>query len=318
MISFRRTFAKTALADEGKQNKIWDVAFDPLGELLLVATASAILILNAQNGEIIRKLTAHEGSVYSVAYCPDGQSFASGGQDGNVMFWTRSGEGVSRYRHNQPIQCLQYNPSTFDLTSATASDLCLWSIKHNKRSHKSNIPAKCLSMDWCPNGKMLALSLQNDTVVLYDKSGKQLHCITPQNDKTNHHNILSVKWFDDEMLMICSWSKTLSFYRVDSGRKVTVRNVQNTKLEFYPNQICCLQTSCLILCGLDGNLYLFTSQGTFVEKYGDDIQGRPQRDWILGISNHDKSNTIFYGTNHGHLVCNKVSPPIPCSLPLIG
>eukprot|EP01084_Bolivina_argentea_P035147 65200_1 len=219
MINFRRQFDTTTVETSGKQSKVWSVAFDPLGKYVLAGTDSGILILNSESGKLIRTINDHEGSVYCVAYSPNGESFVSGGNDKNVMIWKRNCDGILKYSHSYTIQYVEYNPITFDILSTTSNDLCIWSTKHNKRIHKHNIPSKCLSMNWSPNGKLFALSLQNNSVLIYDQYGKQIYCINNKNDTNNHHNIICCKWYDINTLIICSWNKLLSFYNIQFEKK---------------------------------------------------------------------------------------------------
>ena len=318
-IVFKREFEVTTYELEGKQTRIWSVAFDPLGKCVLIGTDKNILICDYKTGALIHSINEHEVNVYCVAFHPNGKQFASGGGDKNVMLWNRNGQGILKYSHNYSIEHLEYNPISFELISITSFDICLWNTKQNKRVYKSNIPSKCLSVNWSPNGKLFVLSLQNNSILIYDKSGKQIHSIN-KNDHNKHDNIVCCKWYDHKRLMVASWNKKLSFYDIESDTKdykrMKVKNVYNIKLDFYPNAICSIRNSCIIISGLDNYLHLYTAQGTFIEKYKD-IYGTKkkkknnkkvnnQRDWILSICNQENSRKFCYGTNNGYLVCNKI------------
>lgn len=47
---------------------------------------------NAQNGEVIAKLTGHTDSVTSTSFSSDGELIATGGMDGKVRVWRRVGK----------------------------------------------------------------------------------------------------------------------------------------------------------------------------------------------------------------------------------
>eukprot|EP01084_Bolivina_argentea_P099701 179190_1 len=309
MILFRRQFQTTTLETDHKESKVWSVAFDPLGKYLLVGTDSRILVLDSESGELIRTVNGHEGNVYCVAYSPDGLSFASGGSDSNVMLWKRNCDGILRYSHSYPIQYVEYNPVSFELASSTSNDLCLWSMQSNKRIHKCNMTAKCLSMNWSPHGKYIALSLENNSVLIYDKSGQHLSTLKGKYELSHHRNIVCCKWYDNDTLIVCSWKRVLSFYKIElehgNTKRIKVKNIRNTPLDFYPHCVCLLKRhSCIILIGLDNNLYLYTSHGTLIDKYDEELPNT--RDCILSVCNYEANGTFFYGTNYGHLICNKI------------
>ncbi len=48
---------------------------------------ATVRLWNADTGEHLRTLTGHTDLVWSVAYSPDGHTFASGSQDGTVLLW---------------------------------------------------------------------------------------------------------------------------------------------------------------------------------------------------------------------------------------
>merc|ERR1712129_347839 len=166
-------------------------------------------------------------------------------------------------------------------------------------------------MNWSPNGKLMALSLANDCVIIYDRMGKRLHSI----ENEEHHNIVCCKWLNRDRLIICSLSKQLSFYHISYGensknkRAIKVHNTLNMKLSFYPNNISFIKHSCIIVSGMDNHLYLYTFNGIFIEKYTNTItksKTKDDKDWVLSMCNHAKSRQFFYGTNNGHLICNKI------------
>lgn len=58
-----------------------------------------------------RARAGHKSTVYSVAYAFDGSQFASGSADNSVIIWTEKCEGILKYSHTEPIQCLVRPPA---------------------------------------------------------------------------------------------------------------------------------------------------------------------------------------------------------------
>lgn len=59
------------------------------------------------------------------------------------------------------------------MASGSADDLGLFSTEHSSVS-KMKIPARSLSLDWSPDGQILAIGLYSGSVMLKDKQGASL------------------------------------------------------------------------------------------------------------------------------------------------
>ena len=66
---------------------ISDIAYSPDGNLLAVGTSIGIWVYDVHSGAELTLLTGHTSEVESIAFSPDGTTFASGGYDGTVLVW---------------------------------------------------------------------------------------------------------------------------------------------------------------------------------------------------------------------------------------
>lgn len=71
-------------------------------------------------------------------------------------------------RHNDPIQCLAFNPSQELLLSCSANDFGLWT-QEKKNVNKIKVPAKINVCAWGSEGDFLALGLGNGIVSIRNR-----------------------------------------------------------------------------------------------------------------------------------------------------
>ncbi|GFU46428.1 intraflagellar transport protein 122 homolog [Trichonephila clavipes] len=109
------------LDKEEKQQCVYDIALKPDGSMVIIASGSKLLAYDT-DGKLLQSLKGHSDTVYCVSFSKDGQRFASGGADKQVIIWTSKLEGILRYSHHDAIQCLSYNPVSDQLASCACSD----------------------------------------------------------------------------------------------------------------------------------------------------------------------------------------------------
>lgn len=202
------------------------------------------------SGDLRNRLRGHKDTVYTVSFSHDGERFASGGLDKQVIIWTKKGEGILKYTHSDSIQRVCYSPTaeqvrpatppfppppltspSQQLASCTATDFGLWS-KSAKSVSKHKVYSKILSAEWNADGNLLALGLFNGHISIRDKTGEEKNLIERDSP------IWCLSWSpsrDDvyNLLAVGCWDQTLSFYQLPSG----VQHFKERKLYFYP---CCI------------------------------------------------------------------------------
>lgn len=69
------------------KGRIHQIKYFPDGKRLAVATSIGIWIYDVQTGEVLDLLTGHTGPVKTIAFSPDGETFASGSKDNTIRLW---------------------------------------------------------------------------------------------------------------------------------------------------------------------------------------------------------------------------------------
>ncbi len=63
------------------------MAFAPDGLTMAACSGDTIFLLRVSDGSCLQTFTGHIGSVYAVAFAPDGQTLASGSEDDTIKLW---------------------------------------------------------------------------------------------------------------------------------------------------------------------------------------------------------------------------------------
>lgn len=113
----------------GHTDAVWTVAFAPLtegsGDNSLLASGGADRIIRLWNikERSCKELKGHTGTVYAIAFSPDGQKLVSAGDDRRIYVWdvaTASCIYRSEPEHSEPIRAISLSPD--GRTIATGSE----------------------------------------------------------------------------------------------------------------------------------------------------------------------------------------------------
>ena len=78
------------------------------------------------------------------------------------------GVALSACRHNDPIQCLAFNPVTHVLVSCSSVDFGFWSAE-KPAVNKTKTPSRPCSVSWTNDGQYFALGMFNGAIHIYNR-----------------------------------------------------------------------------------------------------------------------------------------------------
>ncbi|KAF5310759.1 hypothetical protein D9619_008179 [Psilocybe cf. subviscida] len=274
------------------QEKISSVAISPSGEWLAFGARKLgqLLVWEWQSESYVLKQQGHYFDMNTLAYAPDGQTIATGGDDGKVKVWsTHSGFCfVTFTEHSAPISAVQFAKQGSVLFTASldgtvrAYDLIRY---RNFRTFTSPSPVQfsCLAVD--PSGEVVAAgSTDTYEVFLWSvQTGKLLDIMAGHTAPVSS---LAFAPTGSNQLASGSWDKTMRVWNV-FGRSGAVEpftvNSEVLALAFRPDG------REIAASTLDGQIVFFdiqeSKQTNVIEGRKDISGGRKADDRVSAANN---------------------------------
>ncbi len=218
------TFAQFDLPEGATQRigkgAIWEIGYSPDGKILAVASSIGTWLYDAQTGAELNLLTGHTYAPASIAFSPDGQTLATGGDwpDRTIRLWDAATGAhkmtldVSEFSGGS----LAFSPDGKTLAGETYNKkVRLWNVETGARiltleGHTSSITSVAFSSD----GRTVASGSRDDTVRVWDiRTGTEKFKLT-----AHKNNVTDVAFSPDgRMLASSSYDGSVRLWDAATG-----------------------------------------------------------------------------------------------------
>ena len=173
------TFAQEPTVLEHGGGGIWTVAFSPV-DASLVASAGedgSIKLWNLQ-ANTVATLAAHDDSINSIAFSPDGQLLASGSDDFTVKVWSVPTEQIVETLEHvvddfvEPVTGVSFSPDGEQLATA-GPNVKLWDVSTFTETKTLETTNWVLTTTFSPDGQRLVTGDESGNVVIWNTQSGQ-------------------------------------------------------------------------------------------------------------------------------------------------
>lgn len=165
-----RTIATATSAQLAAQNPlIRTVQFSLDGTQILTAGSGGIsnnvFLFDFASGELVQTYTGHQGTVYSVAFSPDGRYIASSSEDNSIIVWhiTQDEPSLSLYGHTGDVIAMRFSSeSRFIISGGVDNTVRLWDIESGSEIQRFDTKSSLFSV---------SIDAQSQTIFSGDTEG---------------------------------------------------------------------------------------------------------------------------------------------------
>lgn len=159
-----------------------------------LSLCSVILVIDTGSGDVVNRLSCHEGPIWDVNWSLDGTKILSAGMDGTARIWdAETGREVLRFdAHDGPVNSAAWSPD--GERAATASDdgtARIWDADTGQDLQMFEIVGtEVTGVDWSPDGSQIAASYTDGLVRIWQvDTGQQVYAFPGHTA-----SVLDVDW----------------------------------------------------------------------------------------------------------------------------
>ncbi|CAF3285060.1 unnamed protein product [Rotaria socialis] len=163
-------------------------------DLFVLATSDGKFCFVNKTGRIEKTVEAHRGATICVRWSPDGSQFATGGEDGQIRIWARSGMLRSNLVQSAtPIFCVCWSAENDAILYCAGKHLVMKPLSPNSKQNlwkaHDQIILKC---DWNTVNNLIISGGEDCRYKVWDAVGRQLYA-----SQAFEYPITSLAWAPD-------------------------------------------------------------------------------------------------------------------------
>lgn len=129
------------------------------------------------------RLQKHTDKVWSVSFSSDGQTIASGSDDGDVILWDKDGKHLTTLKSKGGrISSVSFSPDGLIAAGSSDRKIKLWNKDHVPIKSIIGHKDKVWDVKFSPDGQIIASASKDKTVKLWSQDGRLLKTI-PHDDE---------------------------------------------------------------------------------------------------------------------------------------
>ncbi|MGK7888738.1 MAG: AAA-like domain-containing protein, partial [Leptolyngbyaceae cyanobacterium] len=270
---------------ETSMKGVWDVDFCPDGQSLIVG-GNGLAEIWTLAGQRVNQIVSREApsAIHAIAYHPQGDRLAFGGNDGTITLWTTTGQYLKTlWGHQGPVHALVFSPDGNDLISGSFDKtIKQWNVNGQLVATLNHHAAAVVNIAFHPDGHEFVSASHDNTLARWSLEGKLLETFVGHDAL-----VWSVAFSPDgSTLASAGGDKTLRLWQPHNGFQ---RRLQGLPTAYYLKMAYAKNGKNLAIAGYDNDL-LFLSLEDFTQQRFDAEQANtmnlayhPTRDEFLSV-----------------------------------
>jgi WD40 repeat protein len=174
---------------QGADAQLFVVAISSDGNTLASAGENGTIVLfDAHTGQLIKRLSGHNEAIFGAVFHPHQPWLFTAGGDQQIIRWSLDGEKLAQWQTDYKIKSLAISADGQRLVGGgEQSNITFWQAATGEKLNTfivDSIPTIINGLAFSPNGKQLAVALNNHLALLWDiNTAKKIHTFTGHTDK---------------------------------------------------------------------------------------------------------------------------------------